>query len=80
MRVRRGEGIVLSWDCRKALNSWGVAEINWRAAQLIPLRPAKLEELADLARETESEHVKVRHAYVEHVANCLTRSKKIEAL
>ena len=80
MRVRCGEGIVLSWECRKALNSWGVAEINWRAAQLIPLGPAKLEELADSARKAESEHIKARHAYIEHIANCLACSERIVAL
>jgi hypothetical protein len=47
---------------------------------MIPLEPAKLKELAQSAKEAESEHSKARHAYVEHIANCLACSKKIVAL
>jgi len=80
LRIQCGEGSALSWECKKALNSWGVAEIKWRVSQLIPLGPAKLKELAQSAKEAESEHSKARHVYVEHIANCLACSKKIVAL
>ena len=80
MRIRCEEGSALSWECKRALNRWGVAEINWRVSQLIPLGPPKVKELAQSAKKAESEHIKVRHAYVEHIANCLACSKKIVAL
>jgi len=50
-----------------------------RVSQLIPLGPAKLKEFAQSAKEAESKHVKARHAYVDHIANCLSCSKKIVA-
>ena len=77
MRIPCGEGRALSWDYKTALNSWGVAQVNWRVSQLIPLGPVKLKEFAQSAKEAESKHVKARHAYVEHIAACLSCSKKI---
>lgn len=74
------EGISLSWENKTALNTWGDAEINLRVAELIPLSPAKLEVLTQSARKAESEHTKIRHDYIEHVAGCLECSKKIMAL
>jgi hypothetical protein len=80
LRVRCEKGIALSWEYKKALTRWGLAEINWRAAQLIPLGPAKLDGLVNAVRAAESEHTRTRHAYVEHIAGCLICSKKIVAL
>ena len=80
MRIRCEQGSAFSWEYRKALNSWGAAEVNSRAAQLIPLGPAKVKELAQLAKAAEAEYIKRRHVYVQHIASCLVCSGKIVAL
>lgn len=77
LRVRCQEGSALSWDYRTALNSWGVAEINRRAAELIPMGPAKLEELAQSAKDAEAAYIKTRNVYVQHIASCVICSAKI---
>ena len=79
-RTRCKEASALSWEFRKALNNLGVAEINWRVSKLIHLGPAKLNELSQSAKKAESEHVKARHAYADHIANCSACTEKIVAL
>lgn len=80
MRVRCGEGSTLSWEYKRTLNRWGVAEINWRASQLIPVGPVKLKALAQLAKDAEAEYAKTRHVYIQHIASCSACSGDMLAL
>jgi hypothetical protein len=75
-RTRCEEGITLSWEYRKALSEWGAAEVNSRAAELIPLGPAKLIELAQSAKDAEAGYIKARQVHVQHIAGCLTCNAK----
>ena len=77
MRKYCEEGLLLCDRFEKMLKIWGFAEVHKRAAQLMPIGPARLNEYSQEAEDAESALSKARHAYVEHIAQCLVCSRQL---
>jgi hypothetical protein len=61
----------------KALIHRGCLEADLQAAQILPIGILRLGEIAQATRQAEKELVTVRHAYVEHISECIVCSRHI---
>jgi hypothetical protein len=61
----------------KALKHRGFLEADLQAAQIIPIGMPRLREITQAARQAEKELVTARHAYVEHISECIVCSHHI---
>lgn len=61
----------------KAMKHRGCLEADLQAAQIIPIGMVRLRQIAQAARLAEEELIKVRHAYVEHLCDCIRCSRHI---
>lgn len=77
MRKHCEDGFKLCDRFERILKTWGFAEVHKRAAQLMPIGPAKLNEYAKEVEDAQSALSKARHAYVEHIAECLVCSRHL---
>ena len=59
------------------LKEWGWFDAYERALELIPVGPAKVHEFQKEAAHAKSELQKARHAYVEHMAECVLCSRRL---
>ena len=81
------KGIHMNTDCEEGLSlrkqfefrlkEWGWFDAYERALEIMPVGSRKVHEFQQEAREAHSELVKSRHAYVQHMANCLVCSGKL---
>ena len=71
MRKHCKEGLRLHNLFMKVLKEWGLAEAERQAVEIMPLGPVKLKEISQAARKADGAHINARHAYAEHVAECL---------
>lgn len=77
MRRQCGEGSNLCEHYARVLKVWGFEEADRQAAQIMPLSPIQQKEISDVARKAEAVLIKARHAYVEHLANCIVCSRHL---
>ena len=71
------EGLRLYNVFMKVMKEWGLAEADRQAVEIMPLGPVKLKEISQAARKADGAHINARHAYAEHVAECLVCSRHL---
>ena len=71
------EGLRLRLHFEHALKEWGWFDAYERALELMPVGPSSVHEFQAEARHAHAELNKARHAYVEHMAHCLTCSRRL---
>jgi hypothetical protein len=71
------EGLRLRRRFEKNLIEWGWFDAYERAVEIMPVGFPKVHEFQKQARHAESVFFKARHAYVEHMAHCLTCSGRL---
>jgi hypothetical protein len=72
-------GLALCKRYARLLKVWGFEEVDKQAAELIHLGLEQKRETSRVARAAEAALIKSRHAFVEHVANCLVCSRHLVA-
>lgn len=77
MRKHCKEGLRLYNLFMKVIKEWGLAEAERQAVEIMPLGPVKLKEISQTARKADGAHINARHAYAEHVAECLVCSQHL---
>src|ERR1700719_3999188 len=71
------EGLSLRRQFEFRLKEWGWFDAYERALEIMPVGLRKVHEFQQEAKEAQSELVKSRHAYVQHMAHCLVCSGKL---
>lgn len=77
MRQLCKAGRSLFRDFDKAIKHRGCLEADLQAAQVIPIGVTRLREIAQATRQAEKELLRARHAYVEHMTECIKCSHHI---
>jgi hypothetical protein len=73
------KGLQLRLHFEHALKEWGWFDAYERALGLMPVGPPQVHTFHIEARQAQSELFKVRHAYVEHMSECLACSRRLIA-
>jgi hypothetical protein len=71
------QGLRLRLNFEHTLKEWGWFDAYERALELIPVGLQQVLEFQKESRHAESELIKARHAYVEHMAYCLVCSRRL---
>jgi len=71
------KGLQLRLRFEHALKEWGWFDAYERALQLMPVGPPQVQTFHIEAKHAQSELNKARHAYVEHLSECLACSKRL---
>lgn len=71
------EGLRLRLRFEHTLKEWGWFDAYERALGLMPVGSPRVHEFQIEANHAHSELIKARHAYVEHIARCLTCSQPL---
>jgi hypothetical protein len=72
---KQGETLVVQFEY--ALRVKGLLDAELQAAQIVPVGLARLQDIAQAAREAEKRLVQARHSYVEHMTECLVCSRAL---
>jgi hypothetical protein len=71
------KGFRLRLHFEHSLKEWGWFDAYERALELMPVGPAKVHEFQIEAKHAQAELQKIRHAYVEHMAECVVCSRRL---
>ena len=71
------KGLQLRLQFERALKEWGWFDAYERALELMPLGPPQVHAFQMESKHAQSELNKARHAYVEHMSECLACSKRL---
>jgi len=71
------EGLGLRRRFETELREWGWFDVYEKAVEIIPVGLPKIHEFERQVRNAESALIKARHAYAEHMAHCLTCSRRL---
>jgi len=71
------KGLQLRLHFEHALKEWGWFDAYERALELMPVCPPQVHVFQMEARHAQAELYKARHAYVEHMSECLACSKRL---
>jgi hypothetical protein len=77
MRRQCKVGSALCTHYKRVLTVWGFEEVDRQAAEIIPIGPARKKEISRVARKAEAAFFKSRHAFVEHLTNCVVCSRHL---
>ena len=80
MRKHCSKGLPLCKHFERLLKVWGFAIADVQGAEIIPLGPAKKRIISRIAKEAESSFIQARHAYVEHMTDCIVCSRHLVRL
>ena len=70
-------GLRLRLHFEHTLKEWGWFDAYERALKLLPVGPVKVHEFMTEAKQAHTELLIARHAYVEHMAECLVCSRRL---
>ena len=71
------QGLQLRLHFEFTLKEWGWFDAYERALKLMPVGPLQVHEFQQEANHAHAELLKTRHAYVEHMAECLVCSRRL---
>jgi hypothetical protein len=71
------KGLCLRLHFEHTLKEWGWFDAYERALELIPVGFSQVHEFQKEARHAQAELQKSRHAYVEHMAECVSCSRRL---
>ena len=71
------EGLRLRLHFEHTLKEWGWFDAYERALELLPVVPLQVHQFQMEADHANSELIRARHAYVDHMVHCLVCSRRI---